>query len=76
MRHYSYRTEKTYIEWIVQYIRFHNIKHPKDMGAADVEAFLTHLAASAQCLGFDAESSAFGFAVSLSGSFAGGFALA
>jgi integron integrase len=44
MRHYSYRTEKTYIEWIAQYIRFHNIKHPKDMGAAEVEAFLTHLA--------------------------------
>ena len=43
-RHYSYRTEKTYIEWILRYIRFHDIKHPADMGAADVEAFLTHLA--------------------------------
>ncbi len=43
-RHYSYRTEKTYIEWILQYIRFHDIKHPKEMGAAEVEAFLTHLA--------------------------------
>lgn len=43
-RHYSYRTEKTYIEWILQYIHFHDIKHPKEMGAAEVEAFLTHLA--------------------------------
>ncbi|HEV8160051.1 MAG TPA: integron integrase [Pyrinomonadaceae bacterium] len=43
-RHYSYRTEKTYIEWSIQYIRFHDIKHPKEMGAAEVEAFLTHLA--------------------------------
>ena len=43
-RHYSYRTEKTYIEWILQYIRFHDIKHPAEMGAPHVEAFLTHLA--------------------------------
>ncbi len=43
-RHYSYRTEKTYIEWILQYIRFHDIKHPANMGAAEIEAFLTYLA--------------------------------
>jgi integron integrase len=43
-RHYSYRTEKTYIEWILQYIRFHNVKHPAEMNAVEVEAFLTHLA--------------------------------
>ena len=43
-RHYSFRTEKTYIEWILQYIRFHNIKHPNEMGAAEIEAFLTYLA--------------------------------
>jgi integron integrase len=43
-RHYSCRTEKTYIEWILQFIRFHDIKHPNKMGAAEVEAFLTHLA--------------------------------
>ncbi len=43
-RHYSYRTEKTYIQWILQFIRFHGIKHPNKMGAAEVEAFLTHLA--------------------------------
>ncbi len=43
-RHYSYRTEKTYIQWILQFIRFLDIKHPNKMGAAEVEAFLTHLA--------------------------------
>ncbi len=44
VRHYSYETEKIYIYWIKQYIYFHNITHPAEMGAADVEAFLTHLA--------------------------------
>lgn len=44
VRHYSYQTEKTYIHWIKQYIYFHKITHPKDMGAAEVEAFLTYLA--------------------------------
>lgn len=44
VRHYSYQTEKTYIHWIKNYIFFHKITHPKDLGAAEVEAFLTHLA--------------------------------
>ncbi len=44
VRHYSYETEKTYIYWIRQYIFFHKITHPKDMGTVEVEAFLTHLA--------------------------------
>lgn len=44
VRHYSYETEKTYIYWIRQYIFFHKITHPKEMSAAEVEAFLTHLA--------------------------------
>ncbi len=48
MRHYSYRTEKTYIEWILQYIRFHNIRHPAEMGAAEMEAFLSHPAVEKQ----------------------------
>jgi integron integrase len=43
-QHYSYRTEKTYIEWILRYIRFHGITHPAEMGAAEVQAFLSHLA--------------------------------
>ena len=44
VRHYSYETEKIYIYWIRQYIYFHNIKHPAEMSAVEVEAFLTHLA--------------------------------
>jgi integron integrase len=43
--HYAYRTEQTYCDWIVRFIRFHGSKkHPKDMGKSDVEAFLSHLA--------------------------------
>ena len=42
--HYAYNTEKSYISWILQYIRFHNKKHPRDMGKSEVEAFLSHLA--------------------------------
>lgn len=44
VRHYSYETEKIYIYWIKQYIYFHDIRHPAEMSAIEVEAFLTHLA--------------------------------
>ena len=44
MRHYSYQTEQTYIKWIRRYIFFHNVRHPAEMGAAEVEAFLSNLA--------------------------------
>jgi integron integrase len=43
-RHYSYKTEKSYIHWIKHFVTFHNMKSPREMGAAEVEAFLTHLA--------------------------------
>jgi integron integrase len=43
-KHYSIRTEATYCDWIRRYILFHGKKHPKDMGAAEIERFLTHLA--------------------------------
>lgn len=43
-KHYSYKTEKTYILWIRQFIFFHNKKHPKDMGEDEIGQFLTHLA--------------------------------
>jgi integron integrase len=42
--HYSYNTEKSYVSWILKYIRFNNRKHPKEMGKSEVEAFLSHLA--------------------------------
>lgn len=44
-RHYSIRTEDTYVQWIRRFILFHGKRHPKEMGAAEVGAFLTHLAA-------------------------------
>ncbi|NVJ61942.1 MAG: phage integrase N-terminal SAM-like domain-containing protein [Gammaproteobacteria bacterium] len=43
-KHYSYLTEKSYIQWIKRYIFFHEVKHPKDMGAKEVGDFLSHLA--------------------------------
>src|SRR4029078_9840211 len=43
--HYSLSTEKAYLYWIRFFIRWHGVKHPRDMGAAQVEAFLTMLAA-------------------------------
>ena len=42
--HYAYNTEKSYVSWILQYIRFNNKRHPKDMGKFEVESFLSHLA--------------------------------
>jgi integron integrase len=42
--HYSARTEDAYVHWIVAYIRFHGMKHPRDLGHGDVTAFLDHLA--------------------------------
>jgi hypothetical protein len=44
VKHYSIRTEQVYVDWIRRYIFFHDKRHPKDMEAAYVEAFLTHLA--------------------------------
>ncbi|MEW6444483.1 MAG: integron integrase [Pseudomonadota bacterium] len=43
-KHYSIRTETQYVHWIRRFILFHGKKHPMDMGAPQVEAFLTHLA--------------------------------
>ena len=43
LRNYSVRTEKTYIAWVRRTIHFHGIRHPSDMGGAEVTAFLSHL---------------------------------
>jgi len=43
-RHYSRRTEETYVQWIRRFIFFSGRRHPKAMGAAEVTAFLNHLA--------------------------------
>ena len=44
LKHYSIRTETQYVHWVKRFIVFHGKRHPKDMGAAEVEAFLSHLA--------------------------------
>ena len=43
-RHYSIRTEEAYIDWARRFILFHGKCHPRDMGAVEAEAFLSHLA--------------------------------
>ena len=48
LKHYSYRTEETYVQWIRRFILFHNKRHPLEMGRAEIEAFLTHLAVQGQ----------------------------
>jgi hypothetical protein len=43
-KHYSLRTERTYREWVKRYIFFHAKRHPREMGAFEVERFLSDLA--------------------------------
>jgi len=43
LKHYSRRTELSYVHWIKRYILFHGKRHPKEMGAAEIEAFLSAL---------------------------------
>ena len=42
--HYAIRTEEAYVRWILQFIRFNNKKHPKEIGKVEIEQFLSHLA--------------------------------
>jgi len=44
LKNYAYRTEKSYLYWIKQYILFQNKRHPNEMGGSEIEQFLTHLA--------------------------------
>jgi integron integrase len=43
-RHYCYRTEQAYVEWTRRFVRFHGMRHPREMGGDEVVAFLDHLA--------------------------------
>lgn len=47
-RHFAYRTEKAYLGWIRRYVKFHQRRHPREMGAAEIESFLSHLAVDVQ----------------------------
>src|SRR5262245_27879748 len=44
LRHYSLRTEDCYVDWVRRFFLFHGKRHPLEMGAAEINAFLTHLA--------------------------------
>lgn len=48
LRHYSHRTEATYVGWIVRYLRFHRYRNPIELGGAGIAAFLSHLAERGQ----------------------------
>ena len=45
--HHSIRTEDAYVQWVKRFVVFHGKRHPLEMGAREVEAFLTHLAVEA-----------------------------
>ncbi len=47
-RHYARRTVTTYEQWLRRFLRFHRPRHPREMGSAEVNAFLTHLAVDLQ----------------------------
>lgn len=44
LKHYSIRTEQAYVDWIKRFVLHFGKRHPRDLGAAEVEQFLTHLA--------------------------------
>ncbi len=46
--HYSLRTEQSYVQWVRRFVHFHGLRHPKDLGGPEVEAFLAHLANARQ----------------------------
>ena len=44
LKHYSIRTEHAYVDWVRRFVRFHGMRHPREMGQKEVEEFLTELA--------------------------------
>ena len=44
VRHYSLRTEQAYAGWVRRLVHFHGLRHPRELGVAEVAALLTHLA--------------------------------
>lgn len=44
LKHYSIRTEGAYCDWVERFIRFHRMRHPREMREREVSKFLTHLA--------------------------------
>ena len=48
MRHYSQKTEESYVHWIKRFIFFHNKRHPAEMGEKEIAQFLSSLASELQ----------------------------
>ena len=48
LKHYSLRTEESYVDWIKRFILFHGKRHPKEMAEAEIVMFLSHLATERQ----------------------------
>ena len=44
LKHYSIRTETAYVDWIRRFVHFHHGRHPRELDAEQVEAFLSYLA--------------------------------
>jgi len=44
LRHYSIRTERAYVQWVIRFLRFHGLRHPSELGHREVTQFLSHLA--------------------------------
>jgi len=44
LKHYSLKTEKSYVNWVRRFIFFHNKRYPKEMGTKEVRTFLNYLA--------------------------------
>ena len=45
----SYATEKTYLHWVLRYIRYNNLQHPEKLGCKEISAFLSDLTVRRQC---------------------------
>ena len=52
LKHMSLRTEEAYVSWVRRFILFHDKRHPGDMGAEEIRAFLTHLAVQGRVAAF------------------------
>ena len=63
LKHYSLRTEQAYVDWIKRFVLFHNKRHPAEMGATEVEAFLSYTGGGREGVGLNAESGVVCFAV-------------
>jgi hypothetical protein len=52
IKHYSLKTEKSYVQWVRRYIYFHNKRYPNEMGDLDVERYLSYLAVEQHVFAF------------------------